>query len=148
MSTKSIIAGLLLAASVLPAQAADTSEYLGGSTVTGKVAGVYTRLPGGVYVAEELKAPEGQRWVEIRFAKPLANGRSSTTALIAVDEGVQRGDLVQIRIAHSGNIAVAPVREVNRVAAIEAKFYTAEAKNYGKPADPASRLLQQVAQAY
>lgn len=139
MKVKHLIAGLLLA-SAIPAASADDG-YLGGTSAIGQVRAVYVREAGGLFVEEGLKADaSGERWVEIRFAEPLADGRNATTAMIPEETRLDRGDLVEVRFAHTGRARVAPVREVNQVTAVAAKYYTADARNYGKPAAAPSVL--------
>lgn len=143
MNAKHLIVGLVLAC-VIPAASADDG-YLGGSSAVGQVRAVYVRQSGGLFVEEGLKPNlSGERWVEIRFAEPLADGRKGATAMIPEDTRIDRGDLVEVRFAHTGRVRVAPVREVNRVTAVSAKYYTAEARNYGRPAGTPT-LLERLA---
>ena len=133
MNLKLTFSALALACASLAA-AAD-STYVGGTSTIGKVTTLYARVAPGVYLDIKVKkAPQdAELWAEVRFSQPLADGRETATALLQADTRVERGDLVEMRFAHSGRMTVGAIAEVNRVTALTAKYYTAAASNFGKP---------------
>ncbi len=108
---------LFLAAATAGAQEVSHS----GSVSVGKVERMYVKVANSVYREAAAPSHEGlELWAEVRFD---ADG-DSRVALVPEGFNLQRGDMVQIRVAEpqGRRIAmVAPVRDVNRVVAVSVR---------------------------
>lgn len=128
----------LLVSSLPRAAAGDIS--MGGKSAVGKVERVYVRVAGQVYLDRAFRdAGEGQDlWADVHFAEPLEDGRQMVTALIPDGSHVERGDLTEVRFAYRSGSRLAPVRdvapmrEIDRVTALTAKYHSSAAINYGR----------------
>jgi hypothetical protein len=121
-------------------------EHATANAPIGKVTGVYVEAYTGVYVDTRVTGNSTAKplWAHVTFARPLADGRRSATALLHNDLEVEAGDLVQVRLAGD------PVRlaelgaEPNLVTHLVAKRGSVAALGYDKPARPsmAGRLAR------
>jgi hypothetical protein len=132
MTARLAFVTFLLVSGLPPAAAGDVST--GGKSAVGKVERVFVRAAGQVYVDSAFGAAgEGQdRWADVHFAEPLEDGRQAVTALIPDESNVERGDLTEVRFAHRTGMRVGPMREMDRVTALTAKYYSSAAINYGR----------------
>lgn len=110
---------------------------------TGKVAGLYAQSARHLLIELPLarrsaahRVRTGEVVAEIHFAQPLLDGRSATFATLdaAQVREVDTGDIVSVALVASrgGKHAVAPLRQTDQVRAVEAKFHTALARNFGR----------------
>jgi hypothetical protein len=119
---------------------------VGGTTQVGKVQGVFVEQYPGVFVDQRVAdagASGKPTWAHVKFAQPLADGRTFATAIVQAGQAVEPGDLVQMRLRRvtPGNVAV--VQEHNQVTALIAKYGTAPARRFDEPEDrPLERLTQ------
>lgn len=101
-------------------------DYLGGTAVAGRVAGIFVKLAQGVFISID-HAPwhlrqSAERWVDVQFPEALRNGLAEVPALLdAGQAGVEVGDAVEIRFAHPSRTRVFPIPEVTRVISVVAK---------------------------
>ena len=77
-----------------------------------------------------------QYWSEVRFAEPLADGRTSEMVRLAESSTVERGDLVSAQLAAKRELVPGLLPEVNRMVALVAKHDTVAAMTFdtAKPA--------------
>jgi len=147
MTARLALVALLLVSGLPRAAAGDISA--GGKSAVGKVERVFVRAAGQVYLDSAFRAAgEGQDlWADVRFAEPLEDGRQTVTALIPDGSNLERSDLAEVRFAHRTGMRVGPMREMDRVIALTAKYYSSAAMNYGRarperPGTLASGLFQ------
>ncbi len=96
-----------------------------GPVSVGTVERVYAKVANNVYREVYLAAPSHdgmELWAEVRFG--VDAGGDSRIALVPEGFNLQRGDMVQIRVAEPQGrriSMVAPVRDVNRVLAVSVR---------------------------
>jgi hypothetical protein len=124
-----------------------TDHYVGGTSPIGKVQGVYVEAYQGVFLDRQLVPDTSgkQLWVYVTFDAPLEDGRKFATAMLEQDTGIEPGDLVQLRLAHDGELRSDAVPEHNRVTALIAKHDTAQARAFGRIEASALDALRQAA---
>lgn len=131
-----LIIGLLVAVAALPAfaQATETAA----AAVVGKVVKIYVRESSNFFIETSLvrNARGKQYWSEVRFAEPLADGRTSEMVRLAESATVERGDLVSAQLAAKRELVPGLLPEVNRMVALVAKHDTVAAMTFdaAKPA--------------
>lgn len=112
-------------------------DYLGGTEVAGRVAGIYIRLAQGVFISID-QAPgnvrnSAERWVEVQFPEALGNRLAEAPALLDANRAnVEIGDAVEIRFAHPSRSLVFPIPEATRVTAVIAKNHEPIARDLEK----------------
>lgn len=129
-----LIIGLLAAVAALPAFAQTTET----AAIVGKVVKIYVRESANFFIETNLvrNARGKQYWSEVRFAEPLADGRTSEMVRLAEAATVERGDLVSAQLAAKRELVPGLLPEVNRMVALVAKHDTVAAMTFdaAKPA--------------
>ena len=133
-----LIIGLVAAVAALPAFAQTTET---ATAVVGKVVKIYVRESSNFFIETSLvrNARGKQYWSEVRFAEPLADGRTSEMVRLAEAATVERGDLVSTQLAAKRELVPGLLPEVNRMVALVAKHDTVAAMTFdaAKPATAA-----------
>jgi hypothetical protein len=117
-------------------------------SVSGKIVGLYVQTARHLLIEVSVagrsaahRAAPGTVIADIRFAKPLDDGRSGTLASVDADcvTDLDPGDVVRVALVASrgGKHAAAPVRRSDEVRIVEAKYHTDTAQAFGQPALPA-----------
>ncbi|MBI2961146.1 MAG: hypothetical protein HYY28_12605 [Betaproteobacteria bacterium] len=123
-----------LAAAMLSA-CAGPEVYLGGARATGRVAQVYVRVAGDVFLAAD-RVPEhlrknAERWVEVQFRESLADRIGSARAVFNQREAeLQVGDVVEVKFGYETNPRFFPLKEITRVTKLVARKDEMLAKDY------------------
>jgi hypothetical protein len=139
-----LLPAVLLAAAALPALAQDT----GTGAIVGKVVNIYVRESTNFYIETGLlrHAAGKQHWTEVRFAAPLADGRTSELVRLPDARAVERGDIVRAQLVDSRPFVPGLIPEVNRMVALVAKHDTIAAMMFDLP-KPAPGTASQFLQA-
>jgi hypothetical protein len=137
---------------VLPAAALITvfgcanQPDVGGTTQVGKVQGVFVEQYPGVFLDQRVTdagAFGKSTWAHVKFAQPLADGRTFATAMVQAGQAVEPGDLVEMRFRAALPGSMAVVQEHNQVTAVIARHGSAAARRFDRPeAQPLERLTQ------
>jgi len=129
-----MIIALLAATAAVPALAQTTET----GAIVGKVVKIYVRESANFFIETNLvrNARGKQYWSEVRFAEPLADGRTSEMVRLAETSTVERGDLVSAQLAAKRELVPGLLPEVNRMVALVAKHDTVAAMTFdaAKPA--------------
>ena len=112
--------------------------YIGGTSATGLIVGVYLKIRSGVFLSFDLvpktQRKSTERWVEVQFPELLANGADSAIAFISDSQSsIGVGDVVEIKIAHTGGketMQYFPVLGITRVTKLVAKHDDVLARHY------------------
>jgi hypothetical protein len=117
---------------------------LAGTTQVGKVQGVFVEQYPGVFVDQRVAAASDKpAWAHVRFAQPLADGRTFATAMVTGGQAVEPGDVVQMRFRAAAPEATGVAQPHNQVTALVAKHGTAAARRFDHPEErPLERLTQ------
>ena len=128
-----IIVGLVLAAVTLPAPAQENAA--GSHTLVGKVETIYVREARDLFYEKKLlrKTDGKQLWAEIRFADQLPDGSRGELAQLPANAAIERGDLVEIRVAGMMPRGLPLLPEVTHVTSLVAKNDTLQAMVFGLP---------------
>jgi len=133
-----LIIALLAAMAAMPVFAQTTET----GAIVGEVVKIYVRESANFYIETNLvrNARGKQHWGEVRFAEPLADGRTSEMVRIAEAATVERGDLVSAQLAAKRELVPGLLPEVNRMVALVAKHDSVAAMTFdaGKPASTTS----------
>ena len=122
MKTFKCIIALLAALAAAPGLAENTDA----GAVTGKVVNIYVRDANNFYIEAGLVHDKAgkQQWTEVRFAAPLADGRTSEMVRMPDATIVERGDLVSTRLVEKRDSLPGLIPAVNRMVALVAKHDT------------------------
>ena len=142
MRIAKIIVGLILAAVTLPAPAQQ------GAAI-GKVGTIYVRESRDLYYEKKIvRRPEGKElWAEIRLPEQMQDGTRGELAKLPPNAVIERGDLVEIRVAASIPQGLPLLADVTRVTTIVAKSDTLQAMVFGLPGARPAQALSVEAQA-
>jgi hypothetical protein len=137
MLKKSLLTLAIAAGIAAPPAAAQQSSS--GGEVVGKVVRTYVQESPHLFIDTSLLRRQQQNkqvWSEVRFAKPLENGRGSELVRLPENANVERGDLVSARMASGTEFVPGLLPEVSRMVAVVAKHDTLAAQLFDMP--PAS----------
>lgn len=115
-----------------------STAALAGPAVIGKVDRLYVRLADGVFreATRSDHAEGGTLYADVRFAATVSSPRAAVLAPVPDDYSIDRGDLLEVRVATRSRtraaFQVAPMPERDRIVAVNAKFFTPLAQNYGR----------------
>ena len=137
-----IIVGLVLAAVTMPAPAQQNAAI-------GKVETIYVRESKDLYYEKKIvRRPEGkQLWAEIRLPGQIQDGTRGELAQLPANAVIERGDLVEIRVAESMPQGLPLLADVTRVTTLVAKNDTLQAMVFGLPGARPTQGLFMEAQA-
>ena len=126
------MAAMLL--SVLTAMPVFADESANGAIV-GKVVKIYIREANNFFIETNLVRNAGnkQHWTEVRFAAPLADGRTSEVVRLPEAARVERGDLISTQLAEKREFVPGLIPDVNRMVALVAKHDTLAALMFDAP---------------
>ena len=144
MRIDKIIAGLVFAAVTLPALAQQTAAN--GDTLVGKIETIFVREARALYYEKKLlrKTDGKELWAEIRFAHQLQDGSRGELAQLPANSALERGDLVEIRVADMMPPGLPLLPDVTRVTSLVAKSDTLQAMLFGLPnARPRKGMLME-----
>lgn len=133
MRINQIVLGLLAAAASASAPAEPTN--VGSNTITGRVETVYAREYPGCFIEKKLLRNTAGKdlWAEVRFGEQPQGGASTELARIGPDTAIERGDIVEMRLAESVPVIQGVLREANRVSRLVARHDTLQALLFGLP---------------
>ncbi len=138
MKTSKLIIALLAALAAAPGLAENT----GAGEITGKVVNVYVRDANNFFIETGLVRDKAgkQQWTEVRFAAPLADGRTSEMVRMPDAAIVERGDLVSTRLVEKRDSLPGLLPAVNRMVALVAKHDTLAAQTFDAPKPAAGNV--------
>lgn len=131
MKTFKWIIALLAALAAAPGLAEDADA----GAITGKVVNIYVRDANNLFIEAGLVRNKAgkQQWTEVRFAAPLADGRTSEMVRMPDTAIVERGDLVSARLVEKHDSLPGLIPAVNRMVALVAKHDTLAAQTFDAP---------------
>lgn len=141
MISRTWVVGLVLLALAGVARAEEAEAV---KSTVGKVQGTYARLARGVFVQTNTMPAHARQaaeiWVDVRFASEIAGGRDWVLAQAPSAERIEMGDLVEVRVSLDDGRApsVAALPQKSQVTSVRAKYYTAEAMDFGAPPKPST----------
>lgn len=115
--------------------AAATAPVVADDLIVGKVANIYIRESTNFFIEARLVRESRGRevWTEVRFAEPLADGRSYEIVKLSDTAKIERGDLVSARLVARRDTLPGLIPEINRMVALVAKHDSIAALTFGAP---------------
>jgi hypothetical protein len=126
-----LLAALVVTVAAMPSFAEDADS----GAIVGKVVKIYVRESNNFYIETNLvRSIAGkQHWTEVRFAAPLADGRTSEIVRLPEATKVEQGDLVSTQLADKRDFIPGLIPEVNRMVGLVAKHDSLAAMTFGMP---------------
>ncbi len=137
-----LLGAMLFATAAVPCFAQQNAD--GG--IVGKVETFYVRESANFFIEKSLvrRPRNNEQWTEVRFARPLTDGRKSEIVRLPDDAKVERGDLVSTQLADKRDFVPGLIPEVNRMVSLVAKSDTLAAMVFDLPQPAPSAAMPYV----